>query len=161
MNNKNVIGIVLLLLISTLTIGCVGSNEQKAEPTVVPTTTEPTVAPIIIEDTVIPTIIEDTIVPTTTGDGAAKPTTIVQEVGIEQNFLAYIFKINDERVMLDRNIQLKELATEEGTALINVDGIPYKLTYNIEQEINDRIIKITDLDGINETVKVMVKYKKI
>lgn len=154
MNNKNVIGIFLLLLISTLTIGCVDSNEQKAEPTVVPTTTESTVVPTIIEDTVIPTI-------TGGSGGTVKPTTIVQEVGIEQNFLTYIFKINDERVMLDRNIQLKELATEEGTALINVDGIPYKLTYNIEQVINDRIIKITDLDGINETVKVMVKYKKI
>jgi hypothetical protein len=150
MNNKSVIGIVLLLLISTLAIGCVGSNEQKTEPTVVPTTIEPTV---------VPTIIEDTVVPTTTGGSGE--TTIVQEVGIEQNFLTYIFKINDERVMLDRNIQLEELATEEGTALINIDGIPYKLTYNIEQEINDRIIKITDLDGTNETVKVMVKYKNI
>jgi hypothetical protein len=116
-------GVILLLLVSTLIIGCVGSNEQKTEPTVVPTTTGPTVAPTI---------------------GT-------------QNVLTYIFKVGVEKMMLDKDIQLKELATEEGTALINVDGVPYKLTYNIEQEIKGRLIKITDLDGINETVKIMVR----
>lgn len=151
MNNKNVMKTILLLLILTLAIGCVSPNDQKTEPTIMPTTTEPTV---------VPTSIDETVVPTTTG-GTAKPTvTIAQEVRTE-NFVAYTFKVNDEKVMLNRNIQLKELATEEGTALINIDGVPYRLTYSIEKEINDRIIKISDIDGINETVKITVWYKNI
>lgn len=162
MKNRNIIDIISLLLVLFLVIGCIGSDKKnvteltEVELTEVPSTTTEEIIEPVIEETVgseeaIEKITEDTV---------ASTTIIVEEQGrIDKNgFLAYTFKVNDEKMMLDRNIQLLDLATEEGIAIIKVDGDQYRLTYNIEQEIKGRIIKIIDLDGIYQTVKIMVKY---
>lgn len=155
MKNKNIIGTLLLLLI-TLAIGCISPSETESNVVpVVPNQTE-----LIGTNSTESTEIEPTAASTTIEPTVVVPTTTIvqKQDGIGQSdFLAYTFKVNDEKVMLDRDMQLMELATEEGIAIINVDGDPYKLTYSIEQEIKGRIVKITDIDGINNTVKITVR----
>lgn len=154
MKNRSIIGIISLLLVSSLVIGCVESDKKDTttEPTVIPTTT----STITTEDTGSAT--ETVVMPIMTTTEEQDVTDIEIYNGmVNSEFLAYTFKVNDEKMILDRNVQLIDLATEEGSATIKVDGDSYKLIYNIDQEIKDRIIKIIDLDGINQTVKVMVR----
>lgn len=111
----------------------------------------------IEEETMMPnaTMTEDTVVE----EEVMSDAPMVEGQNMEDEYdSSYIFKVDDENVMLDRNVRLIELATEEGMAIINVDGDRYRLIYNTEQEIKGRIIKITDLDGNNQTVKIMAKY---
>lgn len=160
MKSRSIIGIISLLLVSLLVIGCIDSDKKGnvTEPITVSTTVLSTTTPIVTTENTGP-ITEDTVMPITTTTEEQNVANIEIYNGVANSeFLAYTFKVNDEKVILDRNVRLLNLATEEGSAIIKVDGDSYKLVDNIEQEIKDRIIKIVDLDGTNQTVKVMIKY---
>jgi len=177
---KNGISLILLLLILFVVAGCIESNSENGmnELIVIPNVTgeiesttienEESGLPMVedanmpmvedanmpmVEETNMP-IVEETVVPTITNGVTNEVTT---EVTDEDKFLVYIFKVNDEYIMYDKNIRLIELATEEGIADVNVDNEQYRLTFDIEQEINGRTIKIADINGIDQTVKIMVK----
>lgn len=71
--------------------------------------------------------------------------------------LIHIFKINDQDMMFNINIQLLGFSNEESIALIMVDNGPYQIPYNTEKIIKDHIIKITDVDNTTQSAKIIVK----
>ena len=89
------------------------------------------------------------------------PTTPIKEdVSIynsNEGTFTHIFKVNDEDMMFDTDIQLLGFSNEESIALIMVDNSPYSMQYNKEKMIKDYIIKVTDVDNTTQSVKIVVK----
>lgn len=71
--------------------------------------------------------------------------------------LTHIFKVNDQDIMFDINIQLLGFSNEESIALIMVDNSPHQIPYDTEKMIKDHIIKITGVDNTAQSAEIIVK----
>lgn len=166
---KKIVNLVLLLLATSTVIGCIESNNMGNinESTVASNNVSPTEntdtsviengdgESIIIEDT--DTIIEDTSPPTEEISIEDNVSSVVPGNETYENVSSHIFKVNDEYVMYTLNIRLIELFTEEGAAIIEVDGEQYRLIFDIEQKIKGHTAKIIDINGIDQTVEIVMK----
>lgn len=75
-----------------------------------------------------------------------------------ERFLLNIFGINDSKNMLDREIRLVDLVESNTTAVITIDGETFKLLYDVDQEIKDRVVIVTNVDNTTRTAAIAVGY---
>jgi len=131
MKNIKTVGVVFLILISVLVLGCTDK------------TTEP--KSLASVQVAAPNPITTTVVPVYDGD--------------EYGTLTYSFKVGEEKMMFDRNIKLLGLATEDAYAILEVEGVRYdQVNFEVENEIAKRIMIVTDVDDPSQTAKIRVRH---
>ncbi len=174
--------IISILIIAFIGIGCVGKNVQQANSGELPTATT------VVEDTrqslpeinVSPkdtstinnaesnTSITDntttigTVQDTSTGTDNVTTNTTSDNVSTNDTSVTEIFKIGEEKKMLDKNIKLISIIDyDNNTVILTIDGVEYE--YNPDDSsIQSDNIKVIDIitSAEDNTAEITVDYVK-
>jgi hypothetical protein len=171
---------ISVLIIAFAGIGCVDKNIQQANSGELPTVTTAVENPTAISGPAAPEInngpiekTEDNSSTTDGNNGSIEPTndntteiigdnTTIDNVSTNDTSVTEIFKIGEEKKILDKNIKLINITDyDNNTVLLSIDGVEYQ--YSSEnssiQASNIQVIDIiTSVD--EQTAEITVDYIK-
>lgn len=77
----------------------------------------------------------------------------------EERTLTFVFKVGDTNTMLEKNVTLLAFDIEDSYAVLEIGDLRYDdVGLDIDVDIGDRIIKITDVDEENQTAEISMRY---